>query len=74
LDLNYKLIDTPPNSLKDSNASPKVKTMEEGFGVCSLARNTLKVEGHVKARGWGLGRVTMVNYSHGPAQTKPQVG
>jgi len=30
--------DTPPNSLKDSNASPKVKiTEEEKFGVHSLA-------------------------------------
>jgi hypothetical protein len=33
-------IDAPPNSLKDSNVSLKVKTMEkEGVGVHSLAHN-----------------------------------
>ncbi len=48
--------DTPPHSFKDSNASPKVETMkEEGIGVHSLACNTLGVEGHVEALGWGLG-------------------
>jgi hypothetical protein len=31
--------DAPPNSLKDSNASLEVKTME-GVGVCSLTCNT----------------------------------
>jgi hypothetical protein len=55
LDLNYKLIDTPPNPLKDSNASPKVKTIEKGFGVYSLTCNTSRVEGRAKAQGWGLG-------------------
>jgi hypothetical protein len=36
-----KVYDTPPNSLKDSNASPKKKTMqEEGVEVCSLVCNT----------------------------------
>ncbi len=36
----------PPNSLKDSNASPKVKTMEEeGVGVHSLTCNTSRVRG-----------------------------
>jgi hypothetical protein len=34
--------DTPPNSLKDSNANPKVKTMER-VGICSLTHNTLGV-------------------------------
>jgi len=35
----------PPNSLKDSNANPKVKTMkEEGLGVCSLILNTSGVK------------------------------
>ncbi len=38
--------DAPPNSLLDSNASPKVKTKKgEGVGACSLARSTLGVEG-----------------------------
>ncbi len=49
-----KYSDTPPCSLKHSNANPKVKTMEEGVGVCFLTRNTLEVEGHVGAVGWGL--------------------
>ncbi len=47
--------DTPPNSLKDSNANPKVETIEEkGNGVCSLIRNTSGVEGHVGAPRWEL--------------------
>ncbi len=38
--------DTPLSSLMDSNANPKVKTMEgEGVRVRSLARSTLGVEG-----------------------------
>jgi len=43
--------------LKDSNANPEMETTEEekeGVGVCSLARNTSRVEGHVGASGWGL--------------------
>jgi hypothetical protein len=48
--------------LKDSNANPKAKTMEEkGVGVRSLAHNTLGVEGRVGVLGWGLGR--MINES-----------
>jgi hypothetical protein len=57
--------DAPPDSLKDSNASPKVETIkEEGVGVYSLARNTLKVGGHVGAMGWGLGRVIGMSIIH----------
>jgi len=38
------MFDAPPNFLKDSNASPKVKIMkEEGVGVRFLARNTFKI-------------------------------
>jgi hypothetical protein len=38
--------DTPPCFLKDLNASPKMKTLEEeGVGVCSLACSILGVEG-----------------------------
>jgi len=34
-------LDAPPNSLKDSNVCPKVKTMKEkGVGVRSLDCNT----------------------------------
>jgi hypothetical protein len=45
--------DAPPSSLMDSTTSLKVKTMKgEGVGACSLARNTLGVEGHVGALGW----------------------
>jgi hypothetical protein len=39
-----------------------------------MARNILGVEGRVGVSGWGLGRVTDINYSHKPAQTKQQVG
>jgi hypothetical protein len=38
-------INAPPNSLKDSNESPKMKTTkEEGVGVRSLAQSTLRVK------------------------------
>jgi hypothetical protein len=38
-------VDVPPNSLKYSNVSPKVKTKEkeEGVGACSLTRNNFRV-------------------------------
>jgi hypothetical protein len=51
------LLDAPPSFLMDSTVSPKV-TIVEGQGVRarSLARNTLGVEEHVEAPGWGLGR------------------
>jgi len=40
--MSNMLIDAPPNSLKDSNVSPKVKKMEkEGVGVHFLIRNIL---------------------------------
>ncbi len=71
------VFDAPPNSLIDSIANPKVKiTKGEGVGARSLGRSTLGVEGCVGAPGWGLlGRVTkQINYSHGLAQTKQQVG
>jgi hypothetical protein len=42
--LKLLLCDAPLNSSKDSNANPKVKTMEKGIGVCSLARSTLAVK------------------------------
>jgi hypothetical protein len=48
-------INAPPHSLKDSNASPKVKTIKEkGIGVHSLMHNTLGVEGCAGAPKWGL--------------------
>jgi hypothetical protein len=49
-------------------------TEEQGVGACSLARNILEVEGRVGVPGWGLGRVISITYSHGPIQTKQQVG
>jgi len=43
----------PSSSLMDSTTSPKKKTTEgEGVGVCSLAHNTLGVEGRVGAPKW----------------------
>jgi hypothetical protein len=39
--LNFS--DALPNSLRDSNVNPKLKTAEEqGVGACSLARNTIE--------------------------------
>ncbi len=58
-------IDTPPNSLIDSITSPKVKTTKgEWIGTCSLAHNTSGVEGHVRAPGWGLGRLKSGSIIH----------
>jgi hypothetical protein len=39
-----KIYDAPPNSLKDSNVSLKMKMQEKGVGVCSLPHNTLGVK------------------------------
>jgi len=57
--------DAPPNSLKDLNASPKMKTTEEGVRVHSFARNTLGV----RRMCWSFGMGTrlndkQVNYSY----------
>ncbi len=58
-------INAPTNSLKDSNESPKMKTMEEeGIGVHSLVQITLGVRECVRALGWGLGRVTSESIIH----------
>jgi hypothetical protein len=63
-----------PNLLYKLKCESKVKIVEEqGVGACSLARNTLGVERHAGIPGWGLGRVTSINYSHGPTQIKQQV-
>jgi len=48
-------IDTPPNSLKDSNASPKMKIVEEkGVGVHSLTHSTLGVRRACWSYGMGI--------------------
>jgi hypothetical protein len=58
-------IDTPPHSSKDSNVSPKVKTMKEKKdGVCYLACSTSKIEGGVRTMGWGLGWMTRGSIIH----------
>jgi hypothetical protein len=48
----------------DSTISPKVKIIEGGVGVRSLARNTLGVEGRARALGWGLGRLISKSLTH----------
>jgi hypothetical protein len=46
-------IDTPPSSLMDSTASPKVKKTEgEIVGAHSLTHNISGVEWHVGASKW----------------------
>jgi hypothetical protein len=48
-----KHFDTPPSSLMDSTANPKVKTTEEErIEARSLVHNISRVEGHAKALGW----------------------
>ncbi len=65
----------PPNSLKDSSASPKLKiTKKKQIGVHSLTRNTPRVKG----RCWNFEMGSSTNdkrfkYSYEHAQTKQQV-
>jgi hypothetical protein len=47
--LSSPYVDTSPNSLRDSIANPKVKTMEgEGVWVHTLVHSILGVEGHAR--------------------------
>jgi hypothetical protein len=70
------IFDIPPNYLKDSNANPNVKIIEEKkVGVHSLTYSTSGVRGVC----WSSRMETRmndkwVNYSHGPTQTKQQDG
>jgi hypothetical protein len=49
----------------DPTVSLKVKIVEgEGVKVCSLAHNTLKVEGCTRTLGWGLGRLISKSITH----------
>jgi hypothetical protein len=51
----------------DSTTSPKVETTKgegEGVGARSLVRNTSGVEGHARAPGWGLARLTSKSTTH----------
>jgi hypothetical protein len=51
--------------LIDSNASFKVKIMEEdGIGLCSLAHSTSRVERCVGVLGWGLEQMTSESIIH----------
>jgi hypothetical protein len=47
-------VDTPLNSLKDSNASPKVKTTEEGIGAQFLIRSIYRVRRVCWSFGMGI--------------------
>ncbi len=61
--INNILFNTP-HSLKNSNASLKVKTTEKGIGVCSIVCNTSGIEGCARAPGWGLKRMTSESIIH----------
>jgi hypothetical protein len=57
--------DATPNSLKYSNVSPKMKTMEEKWIRYALSFVALRgQEGHAEAPGWGLERVTSKSIIH----------
>jgi hypothetical protein len=64
LSLESLSYDAPSHTWRDSNASSKVKTTEEGIGVRSLTRSTSKVQGRVGALGWGLGQVISGSMIH----------
>jgi len=73
---HLNLNDAPLSSLMDLTMNPKVTTTKgEKVKAHSLVRKTSKVEGRVRASGWGLGKLTSKSiYSHKHAQTKQQVG
>jgi hypothetical protein len=51
--ITYKQFDAPSSFFMNSIVNPKVKTRKgEGVGTHSLAHNTSKVEGCVRALGW----------------------
>jgi len=67
--------DACPNSWKDSNASPKVKTTKEKrIGSRSLTWNILKVEGRVRASRWKLRWVISRSIIPMHSPTEQQVG
>ncbi len=73
--VRFAMIDTSLNSLKDSNVSPKVKTMKECIEVHSFVLSTLKVRKACWSSMMGTKMSDkQVNYSHGLAQNKQQVG
>ncbi len=68
------IVDAPSNSLKNSNANSKMKTMEEGVKVLFLVCNTLGVRGGCWSSRMGRTSDKQINYSYELAQTKQQVG
>jgi hypothetical protein len=69
-------IDTPPNSSIDSTTSPKVKTTK-GIRSWGMLPNSYHFGGRKACWSFEMGIKTndkWVNYSHGLAQTKQQVG
>ncbi len=67
LKIPYNLIDAPPNSMMDSTASPKVKTMKgKGVGARSLAHSTSGVGGVLEIRDGTRKRDKQANYSLKP--------
>ncbi len=71
LQLIINIFDAPANSLKDSNASLNVKTMEEGVGLLSLIYSTSGVTWACWNSGVGTRTSDKwVNYSYGPTQIK----
>jgi hypothetical protein len=58
-------VNAPPHFSKNSNAIPKMKTMEEeGIGVHSITRNIVRIKGRVGTLGWGLRRVISGSIVH----------
>ncbi len=63
-----------PKLLNGLKCESKLKaTKKQGVGPCSLACNILKGRGACWNSGMGLGRMTSINYSHGPAQNQHKV-
>jgi hypothetical protein len=63
-----------PKLLNGHKCESKLKTTKkEGVEAHSLAHSILKGKRACWSSGMGLGRVTSINYSHGPAQNQHKV-
>jgi hypothetical protein len=61
----FMTANAPPTPLRTQLWIQRVKIAKgQGVETHSLAHNTLGVEGHARALGWGLGRVASKSISH----------
>ncbi len=63
-----------PKFFNGLKCESKLKKMEkQGVGACSLAHIPLRGRRAYWSFGMGLGKLTSINYSHGPTQNQHKV-